>query len=152
SWPGGCGCNGNSLFYRDCGQAVGACLPPGVNGDPADYCGLACVYAYHYEIRCLDVEMPCPTCQKREAPSGSSPPSGPNATMGPAAAGEPVSLTTGAMSFTHTDAVVGELAFSRTFNSLRVSDATRHGVFGPGWNASFEARLVAVSPKLIAAR
>jgi hypothetical protein len=69
------------------------------------------------------------------------------------ARGKPVSVTTGSMFFTHTDAVVGELAFSRTFDSARVANQ-RFGSFGPGWNASFEARLVIRTgfPKTVEAR
>jgi RHS repeat-associated protein len=52
-----------------------------------------------------------------------------------------VSLTTGTMFFMHTDAMVGELTVSRTFNSGRLSPAARYGSFGPGWNSSFDLRL-----------
>ena len=58
--------------------------------------------------------------------------------------GEPVSLTTGAVFFTHTDAIVGDLVFSRTYNSRRTNwtgYSNTYGAFGPGWNASVEVRL-----------
>ncbi len=150
-WPGGCLCNGNSLFYRECAQGWGACTPPS-GGNVDDYCGANCEYIYYYDRLCPDIEVPCLACLRREVAAGSSPSTGREVPGGPAYEGEPVSLTSGAMSFTHTDAAVGELVFSRTFDSGRVSDPSRHGSFGPGWNSSFEVRLVVVSPKLLAAR
>jgi hypothetical protein len=39
--------------------------------------------------------------------------------------GQPVSLTTGAMFLTHTDAVVGDLVFTRTFHSLRMGNTNQ---------------------------
>jgi RHS repeat-associated protein len=70
--------------------------------------------------------------------------------------GQPVSLTTGAMFLTHTDAVVGDLVFSRTFHSLRMGlthqGQPSFGAFGPGWNASVEKRLASAGPRFTAAR
>jgi hypothetical protein len=66
--------------------------------------------------------------------------------------GEPVSVTTGAMSFTHADAAVGDIVVSRTFNSARVGYASRYGGFGPGWNSSVETRLKVTSPRHIEVR
>jgi RHS repeat-associated protein len=45
------------------------------------------------------------------------------------------------MFLTHTDAVVGDLVFSRSYNSARRS-LERSGSFGPAWNHSFEVRIV----------
>ena len=53
----------------------------------------------------------------------------------------PVSLTTGEMFLTHTDATLGPLVFSRTYNSARTIYNSRFGSFGRGWNSSFEERL-----------
>ena len=155
TWPGGCGCNGNSLFYRHCGQSYGGCAvtPQGMN--PDDYCGVTCAYYYDDPaILCTHadpIEPPCPACAP-EAPAGSGTPGKPTAAFANPFVGRPVSVTTGEMFFTHADAQVGELAIARTFNSARVSSASRHGAFGPGWNASFEVRLVSASPKTLAAR
>jgi len=51
-----------------------------------------------------------------------------------------VSVLTGEMYFIHTDARVGSLAFTRTYNTARLIGG-RYGVFGAGWNSSFESRL-----------
>jgi hypothetical protein len=51
-----------------------------------------------------------------------------------------LSLTTGQVFFTHTDAVVGEVEVSRTYDTIRLTPG-RYGSFGPGWNGSLERRL-----------
>src|SRR5882672_9369121 len=130
SWTGGCGCNGNSLFMRDCAEGFTDC-----EEDPSlGSCKGTCQYTYHRDYPlCVSVEPPpFPTCPK--------------------AVGSPVSITTGEMFFDHTDAVVAALTISRSFSTSRVADSSRYGSFGPGWNASFESRLAVVNPKLLAVR
>jgi RHS repeat-associated protein len=56
------------------------------------------------------------------------------------------------MFFSHTDAQVGDLSLTRTFDSSRLALATRYGAFGPGWNSTFELRLNLVSTTTIEAR
>ena len=79
----------------------------------------------------------------------------PGAPSPPSSRGKPVSLTTGGAFFTHTDAVVGDLVFSRTFHSRRMNwgiGYLPYGAFGPGWNSSFEVRLDLVRSYYAAAR
>jgi len=132
TWSRGCNCENNSLFRREClSYAQGGCSTHWADDN---YCGRGCQYKYplNHSDLCLPVEVPpCPDCDR---------------------VGQPVSVTTGDMFFTHTDAIVGELAVARTFSSGRVADSSRYGAFGPGWNATFESRLVVISPKTLAAR
>jgi RHS repeat-associated protein len=127
--PDMCECSGTNFFYYICTGGYGA-----------DYeqCCFDCHAVPDYGRPCVpDVEPPCTTCGGAGAGGSSSPPP-------PSAEGRPVSLTTGAVFFTHTDAVVGELALTRTYNSARVTSG-RYGALGPGWNASFEGRIRALN-------
>ena len=69
----------------------------------------------------------------------------------PTCGGHPVIFATGAMFFTHVDAVVGDLVVSRTFNTASMA-AGRYGVFGTGWNATFDERLNVVTAKTLEGR
>ena len=132
TWSRGCDCEEHSFFRREClSYAQGGCLTHWADDN---YCGRGCQYKYtlNHNDLCLPVEVPpCPDCDR---------------------VGQPVSVTTGDMSLTHTDAMVGELAVARTFSTGRIADSSRYGLFGPGWNATFESRLVVISPKTLAAR
>jgi YD repeat-containing protein len=129
-WPPDmCACSGTNFYYVAC-----------VGGYGADYekCCIHCEAIPDYNAPCVpDVEPPCTTCEQGGA-------GGPSSSPPPSAEGLPVSLTTGAVFFTHTDAAGGELALSRTYNSARVTSG-RYGAFGRGWNATFEGRLRALN-------
>jgi RHS repeat-associated protein len=56
------------------------------------------------------------------------------------------------MFFTHTDAVVGDLSLTRTYSTARLTVAGRYGMLGPGWNMSFETRLLFPAAQTIEAR
>jgi len=55
------------------------------------------------------------------------------------------------MFFTHTDTVVGDLAVARTFNSGWTVGG-RYGAFGPGWNATFDYRLIVITSNTLQVR
>jgi RHS repeat-associated protein len=114
----------------------------GYGGDPL-CCRAECHAEVDYNRPCARevVEMPPPPQPKQPTPTPPCP-----------AVGEPVSVTTGDMFLTHTDAVVGDLAVIRSYNTARLSLPIRFGVFGPGWNASFDARLNVLSANTIEAR
>lgn len=170
-----CGCDGGNVFHV-------ACYPPGYGcnyGCPPwqPCCGppqgpICCTPDYHcnygvcraeplYESYCLSTELhvepPTTGDCDIEGPATSGMPSSPasaGACCAPSAAGNPVSVTTGTMFLAHTDAVVGDFVFSRSFNGGRLTRAERYGMFGPGWNASFESRLIIrpAVPRTIEAR
>jgi YD repeat-containing protein len=128
--PGLCGCSDDNFYYVNCWAGYGA--------DYEKCCG-ECHANPDYNRPCPDdVEPPCTTCGGGGAggsgggPGGSPPP--------PTHVGLPVSLTTGAVFFTHSDARVGDREVSRSYNSDRVTNS-RYGVLGAGWNASFEMRV-----------
>jgi RHS repeat-associated protein len=142
AWPEGyCGCQPGRLFEVICyGGATSGATQNGT-------CSVECHDAVG-ELACpgpngnRNIELPCNDCdqlQKGGAPAA------------PTTRGKPVSVTTGAVFFTHTDATVGELSLSRTYNSGRL-DSTRYGRFGPGWNSSADTRLRIIDPWTIEAR
>ena len=123
------GCKPGSPYSVSCG---GGGLGGGFDYGPpvrGPYCGITCSTVTETESPCGQVDPELPGC-----PTGNCP-------KPPGEAGKPVSLTTGEMYFTHADASTGELQLQRTFNSGRAANVNRYGVFGPGWNASFEKRL-----------
>jgi YD repeat-containing protein len=136
--PGLCGCDGR-LYRVDCGGPAIAGVT--VDGQPGCMVG-PCAYSQTTSPCAGDVEIPGtppgPRPQCDECP--------------PVSAGNPVSLTTGEMFFTHLDATVGELTFSRTYNSNRLNRDTRYGSFGRGWNSGLEPRLRFGSATVIEAR
>lgn len=134
------GCKPGSPNFVSCGgggSGGGFDYGPPIRGY---YCGITCAYVRETDTPCSGVDPEPPGC-----PTGNCP-------KPPGEAGKPVSLTTGEMYFTHTDAATGDLAFIRTFNSGRAANATRYGVFGPGWNASFEKRLRVAGNRVIELR
>lgn len=142
SWPPNyCGCDDpTKLFSIGCPIAYAGVMVDGVSG-----CG----------VECLDYETdtPCPQQGIERAGTCPPPPPGtPSAPQQPGCEGQPVSVTTGEMFFTHTDAVVGDISFSRTYNTARRTQPIRYGVFGPGWNASVEIRLNILTATIIEAR
>lgn len=123
------GCKPGSPYWVTCfggGAGGGFDHGPPVRGP---YCQITCATVLETESPCTGVDPELPGC-----PTGNCP-------KPPGEAGKPVSLTTGEMYFTHADASTGELQLQRTFNSGRAANVNRYGVFGPGWNASFEKRL-----------
>jgi RHS repeat-associated protein len=136
-WPSGfCDCGTDRLFSRQCGMGYGG-------GDGG--CCAACAYTPIYGTPCVDVEYPLDD----ESPGGG--PGGPSPPQPPQARGCPVSLTTGQVFFTHTDAVVGEVEVSRTYDTIRLTPG-RYASFGPGWNGSLESRLRFLSANIVEAR
>jgi hypothetical protein len=128
-YPFGCGCTPTSFHPWVCGGFA--------YGNPSgSFCTYHdCTYYINYSKVCAeDVEEPCTTCQRN---GGSAP-------APPVSAGLPVSLTTGAVFFSQADAANGDVTLTRSYNSARAG-STRHGAFGPGWNASFEMRVRASS-------
>ena len=77
--------------------------------------------------------------------AGQSAMSTPAAPTPPCTVGCPVSVTTGNVDIDQTDAVVPGLGlgllFTRSYNSANSAVPERSGVFGPGWNHSYEKRL-----------
>jgi YD repeat-containing protein len=71
--------------------------------------------------------------------------SNPFAPTPPCTVGCPVSVTTGNVDIDQVDAVIPGLGlglnFSRSYNSANTAAAERSGVFGAGWNHSYEKRL-----------
>lgn len=127
-FPPTCGCPEGNFFLVICsGPGYGGIA----NGCRFQDC--------HVDV---DYSRPCPLLKvdPPEEPDQCSGDASPSAPPPPMCTGKPVRLTTGAVFFTHTDANVGDLALSRTYSSLRTA-SERHGVLGPGWNASFEKRL-----------
>lgn len=111
-------------------------------GGPVGFYMGACDYGADYRCEASQWVFEDPGCIdcEQDAPPVVSP-----------LVGLPVSVTTGEMSFTHVDGGAGGLSFSRTFNTARLS-AGRYGVFGPGWNSSFDKRLRVLNPKLVERR
>ena len=143
-----CGCEGDKRYWVDC-------YGPTTTGH---WCGdvPGCLVS-----NCLGAETqrPCdPRLEETGTPpqpssgGGGSPPGNPPCPNGPCPPGQPVSVTTGEMYFSHNDAVVGELSLTRTYNTARLTPTLRFGAFGPGWNTSFEIRINAFSAKLLELR
>lgn len=93
---------------------------------------------------------PDPRCGSQSQPNpgpsaGAQSSTAPSAPTPPCTVGCPVSVTTGNVDVDQTDATVPGrglgLRFSRSYNSHNSAVAERHGVFGPGWNHSYEKRL-----------
>jgi RHS repeat-associated protein len=146
-WPPGmCNCDdGTNLVYYHCWKGSGGIInPDGTRGCWAS-CGPNDGEVKGYCVG--DVEVPdCPECTAGAGGSGgSSGPGGPPSP--PTAAGHPVSLTTGNIFFTHTDTTVGDLVLTRTYHMGRRSQG-RYGVFGVGWNGSFEQRIRSVNARI----
>ena len=141
---GECGCQPSFFNRVDCfgGGMSGSYPCPGSTGNDCTY----------YPCWTVTTNIVCddPDPEPLEPPEEE--PEQPKPTPPCPAAGEPVSLTTGAMFLTHTDAVVGELRLSRTFNSQRTTNPHRYGAFGPGWNSPFDQRFNLLSAKTIEAR
>ena len=104
----------------------------------------------------VDLEVPRPNAEvPPRCNAGSQQSPGPGAssstTSSPAAqtpactVGCPVSVTTGNVDVDQTDAVVPGsglgLRFTRSYNSANAAVPERYGVFGAGWNHSYEKRL-----------
>jgi hypothetical protein len=105
-WPPGlCNCD-TSLFHMACSSGAG-----GV--------GSGCLV--HCEAE--ETEQACVPMEKTGTPPP-PPPGVPAAPPPPSCAGLPVSVTTGEVFFTQTDARVGEIELTRTYNSARVTYAT----------------------------
>src|SRR5262249_4904211 len=140
--PGSCECPNNiSMFRTVCygaGYGGSNCLSRTNCAPFCDDCLVStpCHIEIDYNTPCLSVERPCDSCP-REDPAGTGGGGGPAPTQPETSRGGPISVTTGAMFLTHTDAVVGELSLSRSYNSARLS-TDRSGPFGPGWNASLD--------------
>ena len=137
--PGQCGCTGNKFYEVQCWGGWGG-------GGPNNGCSVECV-AIDGPACLAEVETP-DNPPNVKPPNSAPPPSGPPP---PQCLGKPVSLTTGAMFFTHTDATVGDLTLSRTYNSRRLTTG-RYGPFGPGWNESVNLRLRVLSINTIEVR
>jgi RHS repeat-associated protein len=136
SWGPECYCGPGRPSARSCGGAYSQW--PAEEGGVQ---GFNHFCAYGPEGACGDntgqlEEQGCADCEM-DAPPVVSP-----------LVGLPVSVTTGEMTFTHFDGAVGSLGFSRTYNTARLSPG-RYGVFGPGWNSSFDKRLRAISPTVV---
>jgi RHS repeat-associated protein len=99
-----------------------------------------------------NLEIPKQLCTTETPGDAGGGESGPTATSPEEASGKPVSIINGAMFFTHTDATVGSLVLSRSFDTDRIALSGRYGAFGPGWNASFEIRLTLLDPRTLEAR
>ncbi len=117
-----CQCAQGNLFYQYCDLGYGGTVcdpgPPPICG-----CGLACFVVEQRDHPCPPAVQPIEVSCRREAPAGAPPNTSfsPTSNAPPSGMGEPVSLTTGAVFFTHTDAIVGDLVFSRTYNSRRTN-------------------------------
>jgi RHS repeat-associated protein len=137
-WPGPCGCTDATTYYMPCTPAGhGGAVRGGAIG-----CEVFCSYP--------ESDTPCrPDMEGLGTPPRQPEPAPPQACT---SAGLPVSVTTGEMFFTHTDAQVGELVLTRTYNSARAAAGWRYGRFGPGWNASLEVRLRVMSAKQLELR
>lgn len=155
-----CGCNSGNVYTANCawstsgscGQGPNNCGPPCTcPPPPGGCCVVTCTYWIDYTRPCFARTPEPPTVQPSscDAPgpaNASSPPATrPCPNCPPVAAGEPVSVTTGHVFFTHTDAVVGDLKVTRTFNSNRLGWG-RFGIFGPGWNSNLDVRLAFPPP------
>jgi RHS repeat-associated protein len=106
----------------------------------------------NWNVRCSLGPTNSPCHGDTEIPGPPPPPAnGPSPPQACSSAGQPVSVTTGEMYFSHTDAVVGELAFTRSYNTARIT-AARFGTFGAGWNTSFEGRLRVMDARWIEIR
>lgn len=132
---GACGC-GTRMYSN-------VCTGGGYTGTPQDGvagCTLtsSCTIAPS-ETPCFPLEPVCRDCQRK---SGGPP-------EPPKSEGRPVSVTTGEMYFTHYDATVGTLGFTRSYSTARLAHATRYSAFGRGWNSSFDKRLVIMSATVI---
>lgn len=141
-WPPDyCGCGTTNPFFSvDCvGSQSGAGCGPGQPG-----CIMSCWT--------VQTAWPCTTDYERTGTPACASGGGPGAPPPPTSQGMPVSLTTGEMFLTHTDAKLGALVFSRTYNTQRLTSAGRYGSFGRGWNTSFEERLRSVSARTIERR
>jgi RHS repeat-associated protein len=139
---GACGCNDGQFFFQEC-------YPPGYAGAVKNQgCEVGGCYIKERGA-CLggEIETPEPHCPS----SAGKTTSGPSAPAAPTSDGHPVSLTSGSVFFTHTDATVGELSLGRTYHSGRLA-AARHGVFGAGWNGSLERRLRVLNARTVEAR
>jgi YD repeat-containing protein len=150
TWTKPCGCGGSDLssyttFFQgycgDVGSGGGLCP------DQQPGCAVTCHWSA-LPTPCFPLAEPVENHDKTKEQAPDRPPE--------ECMGQPVSLTTGAMFLTHTDAVVGDLVFSRTFHSLRMGlthqGQPSFGAFGPGWNASVEKRLASAGPRFTAAR
>ncbi len=125
-WPADyCYCGYSSFFYNECLSDKW--------GLPDATCGVNCYDLVNpfSSAPCIEIEPNSPPC-----PNGGCP-----------EVGRPVNVATGEVHFTQTDAVLGDLAFTRTYNSQRWY-WPRHGMFGPGWNSSVEMRLRIVGRRL----
>jgi YD repeat-containing protein len=136
-----CSCAPGNVFYRFCDLHYGGGLcSPGVCG-----CWLGCMLTTLTTQPCPPAVQPIEVgCNLGGSGGSSNSNNKPTGHTPQSSIGKPVSLTTGAAFFTHTDAVVGDLVFSRTYNSLRTNwngFSATYGAFGPGWNASVEIRL-----------
>jgi len=140
-----CWCEGGNVFVTEC--EIGGEVP----FPPPNCCWMACRVTVPGTL-CGGVEPPTTqSCTIERVANASTAGAGkPSAPKPPTSVGEPVSITTGAVFFTHIDASVGDLIFARSYNSDRVlnSDASRYGVFGLGWNNNFESRLIATERRL----
>jgi hypothetical protein len=148
-WPTDyCGCSIKNFYYVYCSGSLG--------GAAVDCCMASCAPTTWYDTVCPVVPEPSPAGPGKPNPAKPlicpRPSSSPSPPPAPSSAGNPVSVTTGTMFFSHTDGQVGELSLTRTFDSSRVSPSTRYGAFGPGWNSSFDLRLNLVSTTTIEAR
>ena len=139
-WPANfCGCS-SSFYQRNCWTGLTGVVVDGTAG-----CRVECG---------VDItDVPCPDDVERTGtPPSCRMPHKVSAPRPPIWEGLPVSLTTGEVFFSHSDAVIGALSFQRSYNTARLSSSRRHGIFGPGWNSSFEARLNVLSVSTIEAR
>ena len=132
-----CGCPPGKLTYRVCYSA--SLSWPVMQGDEVGFVMGPCGYLEERacgNVGFLPEEQGCIDCEL-DAPPVVSP-----------LVGLPVSVTTGEMTFTHFDGAAGGLGFSRTYNTARLSPG-RFGIFGPGWNSSFDKRLRIVSATVV---
>jgi YD repeat-containing protein len=132
TWPPhSCNCEGNLFLVHCDGGYGGSC-----NGNQ---CGLHCEFN--------ETDTPCVAMETIGTPP-LPPPGVPAPPQPPSCAGHPVSVTTGEMFFTHLDARVGEIEITRSYNTARLDPPGRHGVLGPGWNMSTDARIRVISYSL----
>jgi RHS repeat-associated protein len=137
-WPDWMYCeSGKTFWIFDTGVAYGGTIQDGISG-----CAARCTIS-PTNGSCISGDIEWPTVAPPPSPNGPTCP--------PSAGGLPVSLTTGAMFFSQTDAVVGEVSLSRSYNSGRGATG-RYGMFGPGWNASVERRLVVLASNAVTLR
>ncbi len=136
AWPvGECACSGVQFMVHQCsGPAITGTT---INGVPGCLMLSACEFGSGGG--CQLVAKPGNPPAPPPEPQGCSS-NGPGPKPPCTAAGAPVSLTTGEMYFTHHDGAAGSLSFDRTFNTVRFLNS-RYGMFGPGWNSSFDKRL-----------